>query len=205
MRIRDYGKILLGLTGNIASGKSLAIKFFDDKIFLRIDSDRLASRHLVENRDVIVVLKNKFGDEVFDSSNRIDRKKLSQIAFSDREVMKALEEVIHPLVLKDVEEMLKTSERKFVIVESAVLFESGLEGMFDRIITVFAPEELRVKRLMKRTGIDYDEAIRRIRFQMSEYLKVSRSDYVIDNSRGVVWLKRQVKRVEEDLKRLGES
>jgi len=201
MKINDYGKILIGLTGNIASGKSIAMRFFDDEYFLKIDSDEVASEHL-EDREVVESLKNRFGDEILDSSNKIDRKRLSRIAFSDRGVMKTLEGIIHPFVFADIEEMLKSSNKRFAIIESAILFENGLQGLFKRVITVFAPKEVRIKRLMERAGIEYEEAARKIDFQMGEFLKISKSDYVIDNSMGLVWLRVQVKRVEEDIMRL---
>jgi len=202
MQIDKSNKFLIGLTGNIASGKTLAMNMFDNNLFYKIDSDRIADTQLMQNREVYEFLTETFGGDILDNDHRIDRKRLSQLAFSDRNLMKRLEGIIHPLVFKEVEEGLRRTDKKYAIIESAILFESGLEQVFDRIITVFAPEEIRVRRLMKRAKIDYDEAMKKVRFQMSEFIKISRSDYAIDNSKGIAWLKRQVKNVEEDIRTL---
>ncbi len=198
MQINRYGKILVGLTGNIASGKSYTLKMFDDKLFLKIDSDAIARTNLlkIKRSDLPVRLRNKVP---FGQDGKIDKDRLSILAFSDRDVMRELEEVIHPVTIRDIENLLVISDRKIAIIESAIIFESKLQRLFDKIITVFSPYEVRIKRLIKRAKIDYMEAKKRIDFQMDEYQKILFSDYVICNSKDRKWLRIQVKNVERSL------
>ncbi len=201
MQINKYGKILIGLTGNIASGKSLVLKLFDNRLFEKIDSDSIARGHLLKLRPSDLP-DNMPIEEIFSKRGKINKDRLSFIAFSEREIMREIEKVIHPRTINDIEKILKNQEKRFAIIESALLFESGLDGFFDKVITVFAPFETRLRRLMKRAGIDRTEAQKRIDFQMDEYEKVLRSDFVIDNSKDKDWLKRQVSNIEEHLRNL---
>lgn len=201
MRLDKFGKILIGLTGNIASGKSLVLSLFDDRLFEKVDSDKIAQKYLMrlKAQDLPPILREK---DIFNKDGGIDREKLSRIAFSNKTIMRGIEKIIHPLVIKEIEDILRLTKKRFAIVESAILFENKMTGLFNRIVTVFAPIEIRAKRLMKRTKIDYKEALKRIRFQMGESTKILQSDFVIENSRDKRWLIRQVRNIEEHLNRL---
>ncbi|MCX7957669.1 MAG: dephospho-CoA kinase [Deltaproteobacteria bacterium] len=197
MKIRKYNKILIGLTGNIASGKSLALEFFDGRLFEKIDSDSIAREHLLNlnigNYPDFLNLK------ILNDKKIIDKDRLGKIAFSDRKLMAKLEAAIHPLVIRDIETILRKTTRTFAIVESAIIFESNLDRYFDKIITVFAPYEIRMKRLVKRAKIKPSEAKKRIDFQMDEYRKIVLSDFAIDNSKDKRWLLQQVKNIEKKI------
>ncbi|MCX7943709.1 MAG: dephospho-CoA kinase [Deltaproteobacteria bacterium] len=197
-------KILIGLTGNIASGKSLALTFFDKELFEKVDSDKLAKKHLLALtiKNMPHYLKKK---DIFRFDGKIDKEKLSSIAFSDKLVMKNLEEIIHPLVIKDIKKILKYSNKKFLIVESAIIFESKLKEVLDKIITVFAPFEIRIERLINRAHISYLEAKKRIEFQADDYQKILNSDFVIDNSKDKKWMIRQIKNIEKRLLQLNKA
>ncbi|MGC9043956.1 MAG: dephospho-CoA kinase [Myxococcota bacterium] len=196
MLINKYEKILIGITGNIASGKSLAASMFNPSYFEKIDSDKIAERILITDQKVRSLLLNLLGNEIMGSDNRLNKAKLSSLAFANKGIMKRLEDIIHPLVFVKIENILKYSTRKFALIESAIIFENGFERLFDRIITVFAPFDIRINRLIERSKIDYSEAKRRIMFQMDEYIKILLSDFVIDNSGQREYLKRQVKNIE---------
>lgn len=196
MQINKYGKVLIGLTGNIASGKSLASSMFSNRLFERIDSDYLAQIQMARHSDSIIDL---VGKEITDGDGRIDRNRLSLLAFSDRELMKRLENIIHPYVIAEIDNLIKRSRKRIILIESAIIFESNLIKNFEKIITVFAPFETRLERIMRRNNIKRDDAIRRIDFQFDEYQKILKSDYVIDNSGGKDWLRSQIKNVEKSI------
>lgn len=199
MLIEKNDRILIGITGNIASGKSTVAKMFEGDLFLLLDSDGIAKNYLSAEPEIRDGLRDYCRREIFRGDGSIDAALLASAAFEDRELMKRLESMIHPRVMRDIQNAIENTKRPIVIVESALIFEINMHAIFDKIITVFASEEIRIGRLMRRRGISKEEALKRVRFQMGEYLKISRSDYVIDNSRGKRWLGRQVENIREDI------
>lgn len=169
--------MLIAITGNIASGKSEAEKIFRDEGFDVYDTDIIAHK-ILENSDRV---KESFGTT--------DRKELAKIVFEDSEKMRILESIIHPLVK---EEVLKI---KSGIISVPQLFEAGFESLFDKIIFVSAPEELRLERLMKRNNLSKEEAQIRIDAQMSEEEKISKCDFIIDNSSTPENLRKQIENI----------
>ncbi len=192
-------KILIGITGNIASGKSTVTSIFDKNIFHVIDSDSLAKRHLIADLDIREELLYKFGDDILDMDGEIDIECLGKIAFEDGDFMKELETKIHPRVFQDIQKIINETDRKYILIESAIIFEHNLNRIFDKIITVFSDEKVRIDRLVKLRKIDLNEAIKRVKFQMSEYYKIIHSDYVVDNSKDKRWLAFQVKNIMDDI------
>lgn len=199
MLINKDSKILIGITGNIASGKSFATSFFNPSYFDKIDTDKISEQILLSNLQIRKILLDLFGNNILDNENRLDKRKLSALAFGNQSIMNQLERIIHPLVFIEIEKILKDSSKRFAILESAIIFEKELEKIFNKTITVFAPFEIRIKRLMKRAKIDYKEAEKRILFQMDEYKKILISDFVVDNSKDRTWLERQIKNIESKI------
>lgn len=168
-------KQVFGLTGNIGCGKSTILAFFErEKNVVAIKTDDLA-KDLLETPKVLKEISN-FGPNVV-VEGEIDHERLAEIAFNDRSALRKLEEVVHPLVWKKVEEIICENSGLF-IVESAIIFETGSEKRFDKIICVSCSEEVQRNRLKKR-GLSDEEITLRIRHQLSSEYKESRSDYVI--------------------------
>ena len=159
----------IAIVGNIASGKSTVEEILRKKGFQVYDTDKIAHKILEENKEL-------FPQALVDS--KIDRKKLASIVFNDKEQSKYLESVIHPKV-KEFIENIKTEETVFVSIPQ--LFEADMESLFDKIIFVSAPVDVRLERLMKRNNLTKEEAMTRIDAQMSEEEKIPRCDYVIVN------------------------
>lgn len=159
----------IAIVGNIASGKSTLEKILDDKGFQVYDTDKIAHKILEKN-------KHLFPQAIVDG--KIDRKKLADIVFNDKEQLKYLESVIHPKVREFIKN-IETPDTVFISVPQ--LFEAGMEDLFDKILFISAPLEIRLERLMKRNSLTKEEALVRINAQMSEEEKIPKCDYVISN------------------------
>ena len=169
------------ITGNIASGKSQVEKIISKK-YPVYDADKIAHK-ILEN------LKDFYGYDVF-TDGKIDRKKLGELVFSNPDLKKKLEEIIHPQVKQ---EILKIFEQDLpvVFISIPLLFETGFDRLFDKIIFVSADSKLRLERLMKRNNFTKEEALRRIQSQGAEEEKIQKSDFVICNNSTLTDLKTQ--------------
>ena len=169
------------ITGNIASGKSQVEKIISEK-YPVYDADKIAHK-ILEN------LKDFYGYDVF-TDGKIDRKKLGELVFSNPDLKKKLEEIIHPQVKQ---EILKIFEQDLpvVFISIPLLFETGFDRLFDKIIFVSADSKLRLERLMKRNNFTKEEALRRIQSQGAEEEKIKKSDFVICNNSTLTDLKTQ--------------
>ena len=171
---------IIGLTGGIGSGKTTVAKLFEaDGIPVYIADDEAKKIMLLP--ETIAKIINVFGDSVL-SNDQIDRKKLSAIVFNHPEKLKLLNAIIHPLVKKHFDDWVKKHENfPFIIKEAAILFESGSYKYCDKIITVYASIETRIKRVMARDNASEEEVLERIQNQWSDADRISKSDFVIEN------------------------
>lgn len=171
---------IIGLTGGIGSGKTTIARLFEaEGIPVYISDDE--AKKIMLSPITVEKVKQEFGDRVIDN-NQIDRKVLSEIVFNNPEQLKKLNSIVHPLVKKHFDDWVKqNSNHPFVIKEAAILFESGSYKYCDKIITVTAPEEIRILRVIKRDNVNREEVLRRIGNQISEKERIERSDFVIHN------------------------
>lgn len=171
---------IVGLTGGIGSGKSTIARMFQQHGVPVYIADEEA-KQLMELPETIQKIQAVFGDDVL-HSGKIDRKKLAQIVFQNPEKLQALNGIIHPLVRSHFETWLQMhAECAFIIKEVAILFESGSYKECHKIITVVAPESVRISRVMQRDGATAQEVIDRIRNQWTDEQRVAKSDFVINN------------------------
>ena len=187
----------VGLTGGIASGKSLVARFFKENGARLIDADRIA-------RDVVQPgsagwkrVVDCFGTSVLRRDGRIDRRALGRIAFSDERARKALNGLLHPLIISKIQQRLEGLCRRLpdapVVIEVPLLIECGLQHDFDRIVLVAADPEIQKKRLISRSRLSEEEAEARIGSQLAMNQKRKYADYIIDNNGTRRDLKRQVR------------
>ena len=179
--------IKIAITGNIASGKSAVEKLLSAKGFTVYDTDKIAHEILENSNEVRLAFKD------FDilTNDKIDRKKLGDIVFSNKNLLQKLEAIIHPLV-KD--KLLKIFEKDDFIVFVSVpqLFEAGFETLFDKIVFITAPEETRLERLMGRNNLTREDALKRIVAQEKDETKIPKCNFVIQNNADLTNLERQV-------------
>lgn len=178
------------IAGNIASGKSAVEGFFKEKGYLVLDTDNVAHEVLKTNAEEII---KAFEGEDISSNGVIDRKKLGQIVFSSYHARKKLESIVHPIIRVHLERYFASREdEKVIFVAIPLVFEAKMEDLFDKIIFVFADDEIRLERLMVRNNLTQEEAMRRINSQMSQFMKLEESDYVFHNNGTLQNLKNQV-------------
>jgi len=173
-------KIKIALTGGIGTGKTFVSKQFLDKgvpVFYADDE----AKKLYSSEKVLVFLKENFGDNIF-TNNKLDFLKLTDFVFSNPKHRKKIENFIHPLVMQEFAEWSTRQNSNIVIMESAIIFEAGLENFFDKIITVDAPFDIRIKRISERNPkLSPSEILQRIETQISQVEKCRRADLVIWN------------------------
>ena len=175
--------LLIGLTGGIASGKSLVANHLKQKGFKVIFSDKIA-HDVLEDSQIINKLIDLFGDEII-SNGHIDRQALGRIVFADMKLREALNQLVHPRVRERVQSIIDNCTDPILFIEIPLLIENGLNLCFDAVVNIFTTTELQKKRLMERTGISNEEAEQRIKSQMSVEEKKSKADINIENSGSV--------------------
>ncbi|MFA4853424.1 MAG: dephospho-CoA kinase [Bacteroidales bacterium] len=171
----------VGLSGNIGSGKSVVVRIFD-VIGIPIYHADDNAKNMLEFPEVVEKIKERFGSGIIDKQGKVSRKNLAQIVFSDNKKLVVLNSIIHPLVIADFEKWIH--EQKicpYVVMESAILYETGYSALFDKIIIVSAPEKIRINRVMKRDGVTKDDVLKRIKNQLPEENQMSKADYTIVN------------------------
>jgi len=171
---------IIGLTGGIGSGKTtIANHFISLGIPVYIADD--AGRKIMQSQEILDQIREQFGDSIFEE-NLLNRAKLAEIVFNNPEKLKQLNAIIHPAVKKDFKKWLgEYHEFPLVIYEAAILFESGNYKNFDFIITVTAPLETRIERVIKRDNVSRDQVLKRINAQWTDEQRISKSDFVIEN------------------------
>ena len=172
--------ILVGLTGGIGSGKSTVINYFKELGITCYQADDEAKKLMNSDKGLIKKIKNSFGDSIYINS-KLDRKKLSDIVFVDKQKLELLNSIVHPYVTRHFENYCKGLEDIYIIKEVAIIFETGTQNKFDKIILVRAPKEDRVKRIIKRDKCNRQDAINRINNQIADDDKIDQCDFIIDN------------------------
>lgn len=193
----------VGLTGNVASGKSSVAERWRERGATVIDADVLAREAVAPGTDGLRRIRAQWGDEIIDERGGLDRAALRRIVFADDAARSLLEGIVHPEVARlRAEREREAAERgePLVVHEIPLLFEVGLEGEFDAIVLVDAPPELRRQRLMLHRGLTADEAQRMINAQMPAERKRERADHVIRNSADLDTLRAEADRVLDALR-----
>jgi dephospho-CoA kinase len=189
---------LIGLTGNIASGKSAVSDMLAARGATIIDADMLARDAVMKGSPALDAIVARWGDGVLDKDGNLDRAALRHVVFNNQEDLDALNEIIHPDVgRRRIEEISAARGRGDKVVVSVIplLFERHLADEFDSIILVDAPRSDRLDRIVRDRGIDEAEAMKMIASQMPSDLKRARADYVIENSGTLDDLEDEVSRV----------
>lgn len=171
---------IVGLTGGIGSGKTTIANYFKAAgIPVYIADDE--ARKIMESPEIIAEIKEVFGSAIFEN-DILNRKKLAEIVFDKPEKLEKLNAIIHPVVKKHFSEwVLNHKKAAFVIYEAAILFESGSYKNCDYIITVTAPIESRIKRVIQRDKTTRENVLKRMEMQWKDEQRASKSDYVIEN------------------------
>jgi dephospho-CoA kinase len=193
---------LIGLTGNIGSGKSAVSELLAERGATIIDADVLARDAVMKGSPALDQIIAKWGKGVLDSEGNLDRAALRHVVFDNQDDLDALNEIVHPEVLKrrdDEVDAARARGDKVVVAVIPLLFERHLADEFDSIVLVDAPRSARLDRIVKDRGIDEAEAMKMIASQMPSDLKRARADYVIENAGSREDLEDEVNRVWEEI------
>jgi dephospho-CoA kinase len=171
----------IGLTGGIASGKSYVRARFEALGVATIDADVLARDAVVPGSPVLQRIVERFGTGILDASGALDRRAMATLAFGDQESRRALEGIIHPSVRQALDGWFQAlpPSRPFGIADVPLLYETGLQQDYDRIVVTACEPEMQLRRLMARDGLTEAEAMQRMAAQWPLAEKVRRADYVI--------------------------
>ncbi len=177
--------IIVGLTGGIASGKSLVAKIFKDLGAYAIDADRIVHELLEPGQEAWREVLAYFGGSIELPDKTIDRRTLGEIVFNDPEKRAWLNRCLHPKVFAvytaRVRHLHERHPDAVVVFDAALLIETGFQNKMDKVVVVYADEDQQLKRLMEREHFTREQALLRIRSQMPLAEKRELADYVIDN------------------------
>jgi dephospho-CoA kinase len=173
--------IKLGLTGGIGSGKSTVAKVFQEMGIPVYYADDEAKKFLAYE-EVKKRLQVLFGAQVVNALGAIDKPVLASIVFTDEKELAKLNALIHPLLENDFQEWVLKQNTSFIVKEAAILFEAGFDKSVDKILTISAPLEQRIARVIKRDGVSRQQVLDRISKQWSDQQREAKSDFVIRNA-----------------------
>lgn len=180
---------VIGLTGGIASGKSTILETLKKMGAVVISADEVAHTATQPGKPAWEDIVRFFGTGILNDDKTINRKKLGEIVFNNRQYLQKLNEITHPRVKEIFKNSLKEIKEKnpdaVVVLEIPLLYEAGLEKICDEVWVVWVNRENQIRRLMAREGIDREEAIKRIEAQLPLDEKARRADFVIDNNKNV--------------------
>ena len=193
----------IGLTGGIGTGKSIVGKVFEMLGIPVYISDIEAKRLMSEDHEIREKLIERFGSEVYNSNKQLNRIHLANIIFKQPEALQEVNSIVHPVVRRDFKNWCeKYAHLPYVIQESAILFDTGLYKNFDKMITVTANDEIRIKRVMDRDSVSREHVEERMKNQLSEKLKVEQSDFVIYNNSELILP--QIVKIDSELRKLAQ-
>jgi dephospho-CoA kinase len=176
----------IGLTGGIACGKSTVASMLVNRGAILIDADKLAREVVMPGRPALQQIAERFGQSVILPDGSLHRKALGEIVFNEPSARKDLEAITHPMIRQAMWNQMHQAEQDqpqtLVVVDVPLLYESGLQGYFQKVMVVYVPEAVQLKRLMERDSITFEAAQLRLKAQMPIEQKKLLANIVIDNS-----------------------
>ena len=190
---------VIGLTGNISCGKSSVSKMLASRGAIIVDAD-LLSREIYEYDDVLEEMKLSFPEALV--NGRVDRRVLAGIVFSDKTRLEDLNRISHKKIYELVCQSLERNrDRDLVVIDAALLLEAKFDSLTDKVVLVYCNEKVQLDRLMKRDSISSEDALKRIRSQMSQEDKKKMVDYLIDNSGDLEVLENEVEKLIKEIRK----
>nr|WP_299343449.1 dephospho-CoA kinase [Allomuricauda sp.] len=188
---------VVGLTGGIGSGKSTVAKMFRALGVPVYDSDYEAKRLMVDSQKIRERVIDLIGPESY-LEGRLNRPFIAKIVFADPDMLRRLNEIVHPVVREDFQHWLTQQNTPYAIQETALIFENGAEENYDAVILVTAPLDFRLERVMARDQVGVDEVLRRVKNQMKDDQKKEKAHFVIENL-DLITTEKQVVEIHEKL------
>ena len=195
-------RLILGVTGNIASGKSETARLLQRKGCALVDADAVAHELYGYDRALVQQIGAEFGQDVVWNNGTLNRAKLGSLVFGRPEAMAALNRIVHPALIAAIRERIRSNLRIMnrVVLDAALIVELGFAPEVDYLVLVSASVPVRLKRLMERSNLTEDEAMRRIDSQLPEESKLQHADFVIKNETTRDYLHEQVDALWEEIR-----
>ena len=195
--------LIVSLTGGIATGKSVVAEVFKNLGCYVQNADSIAHQLMEPGKPAWKKIVAHFGKNILNPDQTIDRARLGAVVFADEKERHFLNNILHPLVMEKKKEEIRRLRKeglyKIFISEAALTLEAGFASFFDRIVVVYCPLEIQIKRLMERDKIGRDEAMKKIKAQMSSEEKKEKANYIIDSSGTLAHTVEQTERVFRNL------
>lgn len=200
--IKNNYSIIVGLTGSIASGKSVLSEYFGKLNAYVIDADKIYQELTMPNSALVKLIAFEFGSSVINEDGSLNRKYLSSLVFSSEEYRLKLNRITHPAVINAIIEKINEAiDKKIIIVSAPLLIEANFLDIFDYLIVIDSKPELQIERLIRRDKISSAEAQKRISAQLSSNEKIKYADFVIDNNKSLEYAYQQAKAIYKKLLR----
>ena len=186
---------IIGMTGGIGSGKSEALKIFKSLSIKVIDLDNISKEITETSHQAIQEIKLVFGDAIFDKDNQLDRKKLKEIIFSDKNKKINLEKILHPKIYEEVKKRLNAlSHESYVVIDIPLLFETNqYTSLISRSLVIDCKEKDQIERVKKRDGIDISVIQSIIDQQINRSSRIEKADDVVINDGSIEKLEESIK------------
>jgi len=194
-------KIIIGVTGNIASGKSETARLLQAKGCSLVDADVVAHELYGYDHALVREIGAEFGQDVVWQNGMLDRKKLGSLVFGRPEAMASLNRIVHPALINAIRERIRSSQRVMnrLVLDAALIIELGFHKEVDYLVLVSASIPVRLERLRERSNFSEDEALRRIESQVPEESKLQHADFVIKNETTKEYLHDQVEALWDEI------
>ena len=170
----------IGLTGGIGSGKTTVAKIFEALSIPVYYADAEAKKLMNSQPQLIQEIKSLLGEQAY-TNGKINRSFIAEKVFADKDQLQKLNSIVHPYTIEHGKQWMKNQQSPYAIKEAALIFESGIQSEFDKIIGIKAPNALRIQRTMKRDDISYEQVIERLHHQIDDDIKLKLCDEVIVN------------------------
>lgn len=179
----DGMTLKIGLTGGIGSGKTTVAKIFELLNVPVYYADAASKRLYKTDKELMQKMKEHFGNDIY-NDEELNRTVLASLVFNDPQKLELLNSIVHPPTIRDAVEWMNAQTAPYIIKEAALLFESGSNKGLDYVVGVYAPQHVRVQRVMERDGASSEDVMSRLKRQMNEGAKMKMCDFVIANNDG---------------------
>ena len=188
----------IGITGGIGVGKTYVSDILRKLDYPVYNSDEVSKKIMNTNIELIQLIKNEFGEDIYNSDNKLNSSRLSSLVFSDKLILTKINSIVHPFIFDDFKLWCLKQSSSIVFKEAAILFESGANNDLDAVICISADDNLRIERIKKRDGRTEEDIRLIISSQIDQVRKEEMSDYKIIND-GKTSLLMQINEIIEDL------
>jgi dephospho-CoA kinase len=171
----------LGITGGIGSGKTSVCRVFNI-LGIPVFSADIEAKKIMNSDDSVIRGINEIAGRNLYPDGKLDRMQLASLIFNNSDTLRKVNSLVHPVVFENFIQWTELQNTPYVIMEAAILFESGASNLVDRIATVYAPVEERITRVTRRNLLTREQVLERIKNQMDDETRMKMSDYVINNS-----------------------